>query len=437
MKRGLPFFSPAAVGLTLVVFLVLGVAIWTGGGLGFSPGPVSGKSLQGIKLNGYSSHVDFETNCSLCHQPLQTRQNLLCLDCHKDINQQMTSKTGTHGKYSSSQHCAECHLEHKGRGFDPSGLALAAFDHNHTPFTLTGQHTQVQCIDCHKQTDFSKVAKTCVECHAEPAAHKSLFDNQCEACHTTSAWKPVTMDGKQFDHSSLKFTLAHHDKNYSGEIITCASCHSNNTQASQTSGTGSLTSLTTHTTISNSLVNFTFNQSDIHFCTDCHTSQDASFMGKHVAQYGSACLDCHDGADRMANFDHNKFFPLDGKHQSIECATCHKNQQYATTPTQCVACHAEPKSHAGNFGLSCQYCHTTAAWNPALLHKHTFPLDHGSPTQLACQTCHPSTDAVYTCYSCHDHVADEIQTSHLKVGISLTDLPNCASCHATGKVEKK
>jgi NAD-dependent SIR2 family protein deacetylase len=68
---------------------------------------------------------------------------------------------------------------------------------------------------------------------------------------------------------------------------------------------------------------------------------------------------------------------------------------------------------------------------------HIFPIDHGSTGQLACQTCHTKTDAEYTCYTCHDHQPDPIQASHLKVGISLVDLPNCASCHPAGKVEKK
>ena len=161
MRRGLPFFSPVAVGLTLVVFAILGLAIWTGGGLGFSPGPVSAKSQPRIKLNGYSSHYHFETNCSLCHQPMQTHQNTLCIECHKDVNQQMATQTGTHGHYPVTQHCADCHSEHKGRNFDTTKLALASFDHSHTSFQLTGAHSLVQCADCHKQTQFSQVANTC------------------------------------------------------------------------------------------------------------------------------------------------------------------------------------------------------------------------------------------------------------------------------------
>lgn len=99
-------------------------------------------------------------------------------------------------------------------------------------------------------------------------------------------------------------------------------------------------------------------------------------------------------------------------------------------PHQCAACHEEPIVHAGKFGPNCARCHSTQAWVPALLAKHTFPLDHGSTEQLACQTCHVVNYFEHDCYQCHDHQLEPMEAVHKDEGI--VDLANCAQCHPTG-----
>ena len=99
-------------------------------------------------------------------------------------------------------------------------------------------------------------------------------------------------------------------------------------------------------------------------------------------------------------------------------------------PHQCVACHEEPIVHADKFGINCARCHSTQAWVPALLTKHTFPLDHGSEEQLACQTCHVVNYFEHDCYQCHDHELEPMEAVHLDE--SIADLANCAQCHPTG-----
>jgi hypothetical protein len=129
---------------------------------------------------------------------------------------------------------------------------------------------------------------------------------------------------------------------------------------------------------------------------------------------------------------------LDGKHAEIACADCHLNQVFAGTPSICYQCHAEPEIHAGIFGLDCQFCHTTAAWSPATLLEHNFPLDHGirrSDPATSCSTCHPTNYVEYTCYGCHDHQLEEITQKHNEEGITPTELPACATCHPTGQKE--
>jgi hypothetical protein len=338
---------------------------------------------------------------------------------------------------ASSQKCSACHAQHDQKfmtqhvqDFGQNCIAchdgtdrMVKFDHSKTAFPLQGQHAQVQCVQCHgagkwvvgsiatvsqlTAQSFKQTPTECAGCHAEPAVHQGMFDNNCAACHTTDGWKPARMDGKLFDHTSTTgFNLALHVKDYDGSLMTCKACHQNGVD--------------------------TFS---LQVCETCHAqgAERQAFMLKHVDQFGPACLDCHDGVDRMMNFDHANFFVLDGKHASIQCDACHKNKVFKDTPKVCVQCHAEPAIHAGFFGLKCEYCHTAQAWSPAPLKEHVFPLDHGGKGEVACQTCHPAKYAEYTCYGCHDHQPDEIKASHQKAGISAQDLPDCAKCHALGQ----
>jgi hypothetical protein len=498
MKRQHPLLSSLGFILTAIMLAGLGLMILRSGGMAFSPGQLSGKTVAGINLSGFASHAEFESRCELCHAPLQTTQDVLCEKCHADVRNQISSESGIHGKISQANRCARCHSDHKGPQFDPGRSSWAFFDHSNTQFSLAwhqvdydatllecaachnadakfsapdqkcstcharhdqkfmlqhvqdfgenciachdgldrmvkfdhsktkfplkGKHAELQCVQCHGvgkwlvgsvQTasqltaqSFKQAPTDCAGCHAEPEAHKGLFDSNCASCHSTDSWKPARMEGKLFDHASTTgFSLALHAKNYDGSVMTCKDCHQNGVE-----------------------------KFDLQVCETCHAqgAQRATFMRKHVDQFGAACLDCHDGVDRMSDFNHANFFVLDGKHANIECDACHKNKVFKDTPKVCVQCHADPAIHAGFFGLKCEYCHSTEAWSPAALIEHSFPLGHGDNGEVACQTCHPSKYAEYTCYGCHDHQPDKIKASHQKAGISAQDLPDCAKCHATG-----
>lgn len=99
-------------------------------------------------------------------------------------------------------------------------------------------------------------------------------------------------------------------------------------------------------------------------------------------------------------------------------------------PHQCAACHEDPALHAGQFGLNCARCHTTLAWVPAQLTRHTFLLDHGGAGKLACETCHVENYFQHSCYTCHDHQPEQMEQAHLAENIS--DYENCVACHPTG-----
>lgn len=308
--------------------------------------------------------------------------------------------------------CLSCHDGQDG---------LAKFDHATTSFPLAGKHVQVNCTQCHPNAHpsraiarndttpiglFSGVSKSCVDCHPQPSSHKGVFDANCDQCHDPAGWQPAKLDGQQFDHEVTTFSLVHHSQDYQEQPIACIICHP-----------GGLSSV------------------DAGSCAACHGSQDAGFMQQHAAQYGSACMECHDGRDRMRNFDHQAVFPLEGSHAQIACLDCHKGGVYQTATPRCVECHAEPAIHVGFFGQECQECHSSTAWSPAFLKVHSFPLDHGEGGLIACQTCHTVSYVEYTCYGCHEHQPDEIAREHLEEGVSPAELPNCTQCHPNGREE--
>jgi mono/diheme cytochrome c family protein len=105
--------------------------------------------------------------------------------------------------------------------------------------------------------------------------------------------------------------------------------------------------------------------------------------------------------------------------------------EFADDPHQCIDCHEEPIVHVDKFGINCARCHTTQAWVPASLTRHTFKLDHGDEGHIDCQTCHTVNYYEHDCYGCHDHhQVEEMEQVHLAENI--TDYANCALCHPTG-----
>ena len=83
--------------------------------------------------------------------------------------------------------------------------------------------------------------------------------------------------------------------------------------------------------------------------------------------------------------------------------------------------------HAGLFGIDCEQCHTTTAWQPAKFNgAHTFHINHGRAN--TCRTCHPNSLVQYTCYQCHDQ--NDVRREHTEEGIR--NFSNCMQCHASG-----
>jgi hypothetical protein len=98
MKRLNPIGSLLGLLLTILLFVGLGISLWFNRGLAFSPGKVTAKSADGVLIQGFSSHADFEKQCGKCHDPLNSNLAQKCLSCHANEDQQIKSGQGVHSQ---------------------------------------------------------------------------------------------------------------------------------------------------------------------------------------------------------------------------------------------------------------------------------------------------------------------------------------------------
>ena len=465
-KPPLGFVStPGIIGAVLAVLIVAGFAIANDGIL-FSPGALNAQS--GAPLGGVSSHAEIADQCSLCHVPFWSTASMAdrCVVCHTDVAVQLLVPAPLHGvlrQANSNLACRKCHPEHGGpdapltimvdaqfphnlvgyslavhqrksdgsvyvcrdchaqgyTSFDQSicstchtqmdatflqthsqeygNNCLAChdgvdtygdnFNHTNVPYPLTGGHVQVACTQCHINArsieDLKSTPQDCAACHAATDPHQGRYGSDCSTCHTTAGWVTTT-----FDHNLSTFKLI--GKHAS---VACESCHIDQVFA------GTPTD-----------------------CNSCHQKDD-----KHNGQYGTDCAACHTADGWLpASLDHNLFaFQLTGAHINVACLSCHINNVFKGTPSDCNSCHQKDDTHNGQFGTNCEACHTTSAWLPATFDHSTsgFPLT-GAHVNLTCTQCH--TSGVFSglstaCVSCHAQPADH-------AGTFGTD---CAQCHNT------
>lgn len=471
---------------TLVLVTGLGIGLYFQGGQAFSPGELSAMSNVERTLGGFVTHAEFESECDQCHQPFSGIQASLCEECHQDVAAERQSRRALHGKIAAAEECGRCHKDHRGKAADLVAMAYPYFDHTVTEFSLkqhdidysgisidcagchgrdmtsdrlmeacadchsanapeqmalhteaygvdcvachdgfdtvaqfslddhtrvfalTGAHAETTCEACHAGGNFNELPESCVGCHEEPAAHTGLFDTECARCHTDEGWSPAALDGAPFEHGQTRFALVSHRENFDGSPFACQECHGDS--------------------------GFAFTQAD---CVVCHEPAQRDFIPEHIAAVGRACLNCHDGSGDLGAFDHGEVWPLEGEHDAVACIDCHSEAAESGEARDCVACHAEPQVHMGLFGIDCAACHTAAAWLPARLNRHAFPLDHGENREVACATCHPSSYPEYTCYECHEHNPQEIEREHEEEGISSAELADCVGCHPNGLKEEE
>ncbi len=370
--------------------------------------PLSAQVSPGSLSHAHRS-LDGPLQCASCHVFGAGSPKLKCQDCHGEIRALVRQQRGFHGREvnraKGDLDCARCHTEHLGEEFRiyKWETSKEEFDHRKAGYPLEGKHSGLKCEQCHnpkhisaadrrqiKATDLNKtfegLHQACLTCHED--RHAGQLGQNCEKCHSASAWKPV----RSFDHSTTHFPLTgkHQD-------VECAKCHKPspaNAKVIQYTGLSFAS------------------------CTGCH--QDP-----HHGAFAAKCEDCHNTEVwkrvRTSNvFDHSKTkFPIEGKHSEVACLKCHKDANFKTALpfAKCLDCHQD--KHKGQFlrradGGDCAACHNVKGWRPTTFtetsHQTTaYPLA-GKHQGLACAKCHPpaavAADTNYrprfkACMDCH------------------------------------
>lgn len=323
-----------------------------------------------------------------------------CFDCHGDLYLATTSPD--HAALGYPMACEGCHAT--------SAWVPASSNHDFWP--LTGAHVTATCESCHAN-GFEATPTQCSGCHltdfqstTDPDHELTGLPTACEACHSTTAWRPASLDHDQFWPLRGKHTAA-----------SCESCHVGGVYA----GTARA-------------------------CVGCH---QANYNGttdpNHIAeQFPTTCEACHSESGwKPAVYDHDQYWPLQGKHATATCASCHVGGVYAGTPKQCVACHqteydgtTDPNHATSGFGTSCETCHDTVDWNNANFdHNQVWPLvgAHTVPPRT-CESCHANgyANTPTQCVGCHQ--SDYNATSDPKHSTSGFGT-SCETCHDTVRWE--
>jgi hypothetical protein len=428
----------------IATFAIVGYGLASGGQM-FSPGALN--AIFGQPLGGVTSHADIAGACSTCHvAPWEPgTMDDRCVVCHTDVRTQQADLQTPHGRMYAidpKAQCRNCHPEHRGAQaslteiadwkypHELSGYSLAAhqfkakndpfrcedchssdvttfdvkycigchgqkdqsfmanhmvaygnscvnchdgkdslgknFTHENFVFKLTGKHKTVVCANCHANEhsleDFKATSQVCSTCHANNDPHKGSLGSDCAKCHTPEDWKAV-----HFDHNLAAFKLT--DTHLT---VDCKKCHINNILKGTPKD-----------------------------CFSCHKQDD-----RHQGELGTDCAACHKPTKwQETTFNHTQApFKLDGKHATVLCADCHKDNTFKDTPTTCASCHVDP--HKGQMGNDCAKCHNPSSWKDVNFDHDSqthFRLT-GSHKSVACASCH--TNGVYkgtpmNCFACH------------------------------------
>ena len=343
-----------------------------------------------------------------------------CSTCHATVHR---------GSFGTT--CAECHA--------PAApwRDVHDFDHARTGYRLTGSHAKVACAKCHPSAPARRAQPgilvasrvlapiahaECSSCHRD--VHAGRAGTNCSTCHTTAAFQRVA--GVTFDHSSTGFALIGKHA-----AVACERCHQNTalTVVARSVGEdGKSVTVPRHER-----------------CSDCHVDGHAGQLADLPGR--GDCASCHQvegwKPSTFSVAEHATVsFPLEGRHATVECATCHapgaKGPAGRVDPETlgtarialelgdptCVACHADP--HEGRFAVDgprpkvdgCRGCHDQRAFRPSIItaavHRD-FPFPaQGAHATVACELCHQDLRqrrvdpevalrfaAETTCESCH------------------------------------
>ena len=128
------------------------------------------------------------------------------------------------------------------------------------------------------------------------------------------------------------------------------------------------------------------------------------------------------------DFDHGKYFQLEGAHRTAACRACHKTLEFDKNRGRkgCVNCHQD--IHRGEFGLDCSRCHDPRSFIDRTMmarsHRtYRFPLT-GAHVAADCEACHrPQPQGAMSYLS----LPTECSSCHFNAGFSTATRPPNAS----------
>jgi hypothetical protein len=411
-----------------------------------------GKKFQMIRFD--ESKFDHTLTGFKLSVPHQKRE---CNDCHNTkfiTNQKLKNKSYTylglgtecltcHEDYHQKTLSSDCLSCHNPDAFKPANK----FDHNQTKFALSGKHSSLDCLNCHKiQTgagkkfqDFRINQFNCSNCHRDP--HQDKFGQNCSECHNETSFA-IVRGANKFDHNKTNFRLEDkhlavncklcHKTKFTDPLKfkLCTDCHNDYHEGQFAEKEISPDCSKCHTTKGFSLFSYTLEQHNLSSfplqgahvataCIDCHKKQkDWSFKG-----IGRNCKDCHNdihknlidekyypgeeckmchntGSWGDIRFDHSKtVFSLTGVHGNQKCEACHLingsdgigHEKFSGLSTNCSSCHLDKhfKQFEKNGITDCVECHDTENWKASKFdHNNTdFKLD-GKHVNVPCVKCH-------------------------------------------------
>lgn len=268
---------------------------------------------------------------------------------------------------------------------------------------LGNKVTNEKCLDCHKEIK-SRIGENKGYHASAEVKGKDCFS--CHSDHHGRTFQIVRFDTDAFDHRLTGYALTGEHK-----AQDCRACHQEDNIASAEIRKKENTYLGLDTD-----------------CISCHVDVHQNTLSTND------CASCHttDAFAPATSFDHdNAKFQLRGKHQEVDCASCHETvvennkemQQFTGIAfNSCVDCHDDV--HNGRLGTSCASCHSEdsfSAFNNANAFNHSttdFPLK-GRHRNVSCTTCHSAASStpenvfkdyagqdVNNCATCHDDVHD-------------------------------
>lgn len=295
--------------------------------------------------------------------------------------------TSSHAKFEGTLNCTLCH-------------------------DLGKKVSNSKCLDCHKEIKNRLIAKKGFHSSQEVIS-KDCFE--CHSEHHGRDFEMIRFDEQNFDHKKTGYELTGaHLK------IDCRDCHKQefiqNIEIRQ---------------ITDTYLGLSLN------CIDCHEDYHQNTLDKN-------CASCHSTASFSPAqfFDHDETeFKLVGKHSTVDCIECHKEETKNGKPFQifsnvsfsdCKSCHSDV--HLNQLKGTCKSCHNEFGFdNHTSLNRYNhnltnFPLT-GSHLKINCKDCHNLTlppEKIFQeelgigqndCNKCHDDVHKG------KFGL------NCSDCH--------